>query len=236
MPTKQLIDGTQYEKATHHKGKDLKGRWMVTLKIDGVRAIRGIDGSVTSRNSKPLYNLDHLEFTDAEIFRKDWNTSVSLVRSQSYKQITPDDVYQLRKGQLDPRLVTGHILVDPTYEDCLIEMNWALSQGYEGIVLRKAQSNTWLKVVPEITADVRVTGFEMSTKRIGWIKNFQTAHGNISATSFPEDELEEIRDDGAINYVGRIMEIGYREKTINGKARFAKFKRWRFDKNEESFT
>ena len=120
MPIKKLTDGTQYEKATHHNDKQLKGVWEVTYKIDGVRSLRlSGSGNVVSRNSKPLYNLDHLEFTDAEIFRDNWETSVSLVRTQSYKLITQADVYQLKRGELDERLVPGIWLDNPSY-DCRI--------------------------------------------------------------------------------------------------------------------
>lgn len=45
-------------------GKDLKGTWEVTLKIDGVRALWDIDaGGWVSRAGKPLYNIPLPSFT-----------------------------------------------------------------------------------------------------------------------------------------------------------------------------
>ena len=53
------------------KGNDLKGEWVSTYKLDGVRMLRDEDGKPVSRSDKPLYNLDHisLDITDAEIFK-----------------------------------------------------------------------------------------------------------------------------------------------------------------------
>lgn len=237
MTTKNLTDGTVYVKATHHNDKILKGSWEVTYKIDGVRALRGTDGSVLSRNSKPLYNCNHLQFTDAEIFRKNWETSVSLVRTQSYKLVTQDDVYQLKDGELDERLVPGRYLNDSTEEDRYAEMERALELGYEGIVLRQTTSRgniLWVKVVPWKTIDVRITGVTMSDKRVGFIKSFQTDWGSIPATGFKVEQLEEIAANGAATYVGKIAEMKFREWTPQQKMRFPAFERWRFDKDEES--
>ena len=236
MPTKQLKDGTNYEKAVHHSDKVLKGAWDVSIKIDGVRALRMADGSIVSRNSKPLYNLDKLEFSDAEIFRDDWATSVSLVRTESYREITQDDVYELSPDNYDQRLMTDDTLVDSTFDERMACMQKYVDLGFEGIVLREVHGDRWVKVVPVKTADVRVTGFEMSDKRAGWIKNFQTAHGNVGGTGFNEEQLTEIAEQGADWYIGKIMEVEYRETTEAGKLRFPAFVRWRFDKDEESLT
>ena len=239
MTIKKLNDGTIYVKATHHNDKVLKGTWEVTYKIDGVRAIRAVDGSVSSRNSKPLYNCDNLQFTDAEIFRKDWETSVSLVRTQSYKLVTQADVYQLKDGELDARLIPGRYLDDSTEEERNAEMERAVGLGYEGIVLRqknRAGNWIWVKVVPWKTIDVRITGYEMSDKRKGFIKNFQTDWGKIPATGFKIEQLEFIASQGAEKFLGMIAEMNFREWTKNRKMRFPAFVRWRFDKDEESLT
>lgn len=239
MTIKQLVDGTNYEKATHHNDKQLKGIWEVTYKIDGVRALRGSDGSVVSRNSKPLYNLDHLEFTDAEIFRENWETSVSLVRTQSYKEITQEDVYQLKRGELDKRLIPNYTLSNPTLEQRLACMAVAVAKGYEGIVLRGFSPRglpQWIKVVPKKTIDIRITGYEMSDKRKGYIKCFYTNWGKIPATGFPTMELDTIWLLKAKSYVGKIAEVEFREWTPNKKMRFPAWLRWRFEKDEESLT
>jgi len=248
MTTKNLTDGTIYVKATHHSDKQLKGWWEVTYKIDGVRALRDSNGDVLSRNSKPLYNLNTLEFTDAEIYRENWETSVSLVRTQSYRRITQADVYQLANGTLDERLIPDIHMLDPTEEDRVHEMEKAVALGYEGIVIRGKSPRgiyQWIKVVPWKTIDIRIIGFEMSTKREGFIKNFATAWGRIPATGFKVEELEEIAANGADSYVGKIIEVEFREwtKSKNPKMRFPRAARadkgkgaikWRFDKDEES--
>lgn len=236
MPLKQLSDGTEYIKATHHTESALKGWWDVSKKIDGVRAMRNAEGAVVSRNGKPLYNLNNLKFRDAEIFRKDWATSVSLVRSKTPQIITQDDVYELSPTGYDDRLMTDIALKAPTYEQRIEVMQKFVDQGYEGIVLRSADCTKWVKVVPVKTADVRITGFEMSDKREGYIKNFQTAHGNVGATGFTIDQLDDIALRGADTFVGVIIEVEYRETTEAGKMRFPAFVRWRFDKDEESLT
>ena len=243
MPIKQVDEETSYNAPVYYNEKPLTGAWSVYYKIDGVRALRNKDGKVVSRKNKPLYNLDHLYFTDAEIFRKDWNTTVSLVRTESTLQIEYNDVYQLDPP--DPRLYftvtnnTGETvpLVVTAPEPLAISglLAAALSRGYEGIVLRNSKTKKWIKVVPEMTADIRVTGFTMSTKRTGWIKNFETNYGNISATSFPESELVKIQHNTPESYIGEIMEVKFRERyKETGKLRFAKFNRWRFEKDTES--
>jgi len=237
MTTKNLTDGTVYVKATHHNDKQLKGWWEVTYKIDGVRALRDSNGNVLSRNSKPLYNLNTLEFTDAEIYRENWETSVSLVRTQSYKEINQEDVYQLANGTLDERLIPDIHMYSPTAEARIYEMEQAVALGYEGIVLRGKSPRgiyQWIKVVPKITIDIRITGYEMSDKRIGYIKNFQTEWGKIPATGFPIEELDVIAANGAASYVGKIAEMEFREWTPAKKMRFPAWLRWRFDKDEES--
>lgn len=239
MPTKTLLNGMTYTKATHHNDKTLEGHWEITYKIDGVRAFQDPQGNIVSRNSKPLYNLDKLQFTDAEIYRDNWETSVSLVRSQQHKSITQDDVYQLTPDALDPRLTPKKLLINPPCNERLEAMQEAINLGYEGIVLRKVTSrNTqnWIKIVPTKTADVRITGYIMSTKRKGFIKCFLTKHGNISATGFPIIELTEITLNTPETYIGKIAEVQFREWTPQHKMRFPAWVRWRFDKTEESLT
>lgn len=239
MPVKKLKDGTSYEKATHHTGAKLKGLWKITWKIDGVRAMRNADGKVVSRNGKPLYNLDHLEFKDAEIFRKDWETSVSLVRTQSPQAIYQDDVYELGYSTYDKRLdAPFDLLRDPTFAECEMWMEEALSRGYEGIVLRGESRGKpkWIKVVPKLNADVRITGYIMGQgKHEGKIGSWTTDHGNVGS-GFTDAQRAEWTEAGLDSFIGKIIEVSYREKTSAGKLRFPAFERFRFDKDEESLT
>ena len=162
---KFLDDGTPFVKATYYEpGKTkVSGLWDVYIKADGVRVIRNKDGSVTSRNSKPLFNCNHLNFLDAEIFSVNWNTSVSLVRTESPTVVTQDMIYELTDGFVDPRLYLGKVR-DPSSEKLLTLMQGQLDKGHEGLVIRKWNARKgiydWLKVVPKLQADVRITGFK----------------------------------------------------------------------------
>ena len=235
MPQKKLDDGTTYVKATYWKGEALKGNWVITRKIDGVRAMRNKDGNVVSRNGKPLYNLDHLQFEDAEIFRKDWETTVSLVRSLQWpdEPIMQHEVYELDQPEFgyDERL---HLCVvtNPTEAQIDRLLKEQLELGHEGLVMR--QGDKWKKVVPELFADVRITGwYEGKTgKNIGKFGGFTTNYGNVG-TGFTE-EFRSMEHSHFDNLVGTIMQVGYREKTPAGKLRFPRFERMRYDKNEES--
>jgi len=228
MPIKELIDGTKYTKATYYNDEPLTGEWELYVKLDGVRALRLADGSVVSRNSKPLHNLDSLAFTDAEIFKDSWNESVSLVRTESYKYIGQESVYQLDPP--DPRLVLG-LSIAPTAEYLNNLMEEMLEGGHEGLIIRKGKK--WMKVVPELQADVRITGYKEGTgKFAGSLGSLQTAHGSVG--SGLDDKLRADYWDVKESLIGKIIQVGYRELTAAGKLRFPAFKCMRWDKDEES--
>jgi len=241
MAARYLPDGTHYVKARNHTDIDLKGDWDIYIKIDGVRVIRNSFGAVVSREGKPLYNCDHLEFKDAECFRTDWNTSVSLVRTQSYVQVNQEDIYELTDGNVDPRLYLG-TKTNPTNEWLQRMMEKYVAMGHEGIVIRKGVN--WLKVVPLLMADVRVLGMTVGKgKYEGIMGSISTAHGKVGSVMKQEDvNGNEIGDLEFRRYLwehrhelhGKIIQVGYREKTEAGKLRFPKFVRIRWDKTEES--
>lgn len=234
MPIRQLSDGTNYVKAVNYDGRKLKGYVVLMRKIDGVRALRLADGSVVSRNSKPLHNLDHLTFQDAEIYRTDWNTSVSLVRTESHMDVTQDDVYELTDGAVDPRLMLG-VVQDPTPEFLQAKMEELVANGDEGLIIREQgrKGLNWWKVVPEKRADVRITGYKEGTgKNAGMLGSFTTAHGSVG-TGFT-DEMRIAYWAKRDEMVGKIIEVSYRETTDDDKLRFPAFQRERFDKDEES--
>ena len=133
----QLDDGTSYVKAKYYEGEQLKGYWKVYRKVDGVRVMRNKKGEPVSRAGKPLYNVDHLQFTDAEVFSKDWNTSVSLVRSQSYQEVTQDMIYELTDGMIDDRLYMG-TTKDPDNDKLkgLMEMRLKVGQSIAKVFCR----------------------------------------------------------------------------------------------------
>jgi hypothetical protein len=229
---KLLTDGTPftkvitYDPTIHH----LKGSWDLYRKIDGVRALRLQDGTVVSRNSKPLYNLDHLDFMDAEVFRDNWKTSISLCRTESFIATTQSDVYELRDCAVDPRLFIGSV-VAPT-DDYLNDMMLTLvGMGHEGLVLR--QAGCWLRVVPEKTADLRITGYKEGTgKYVGMLGSLHTAYGNVGTGLDDSDRqvLWATREE----LIGQIVQVTFRELSDDDKLRFPSFQRLRWDKTTEN--
>lgn len=201
------------------EGQDLEGEWLITLKLDGVRALRTEEG-VISRKDKPLYNLDHLDFTDAEIYLGSWEKTVSAVRTKNEVQnINQSHVYSLEP--LDERLILG-TLVNPTANAIQLTMQGVLTLGYEGVVLR--QGDKWLKVKPHETHDVKVLGtYPGKGKHTGRIGGVVTEFGKVG-TGF----LDQERIDGF--EIGETIEVACMGFTSKGKFRHARFVRRRFDK------
>lgn len=220
-------------KAKPWNGKSLSGIWEVTLKIDGARMLRDSEGNPVSRAGKPLYNLSHIpkEITDAEVFYKDWESSMSLVRSSVNGSPVPlEYVYSL--DPLDPRLDLGE-LEDPTENTIQKLMQTKVDEGYEGLILR--QGSRWLKVKPKKTADVFVTGFQPGTgKHEGRMGALLTDYGKVG-TGF-SDALRihwQMAHDGG-SAVGQLIEVEFMEWTEGKKFRHPRFLRVRNDKTEES--
>ena len=211
-------------------GKDLKGEWEVTLKIDGVRMLRDEDGNPVSRADKPLYNLQNVpaSVTDAEIFSKDWENSVSMVRTHDAKPVVLPHVYSL--DPIDPRLVLSS-MVDPSAETVQAKLESAVANGYEGLVLR--QGDKWLKVKASETHDVEVIGMiEGTGKYVGKMGALMTPMGKVG-TGFSDIErtviwsMEEVSPECII---GLTIEVECMSITKDGKFRHPRFKRIRWDK------
>lgn len=253
MTVKVLADGTTYRKAHAHNWEDpnclLKGLCQIYIKLDGVRAIRNKAGGVWSRDSKPLYNCDHLQFKDAEIFRKNWNESHSITSSSKTKPTVPltqEDAYELTDGMIDPRLNLGWAK-DPSNENLEKLMLKMLELGHEGLIVRckdKKGNILWWKIVPYKYADVKVIGYKEGKGALaGTIGSLKTNYGSVG--SFCDGCIPGI--EGNIptrNYImkhihqwiadGQIIQARYRETTDEGKLRFAALFRVRTDKSEES--
>ena len=208
-------------------GKDLKGIWDIGIKIDGARMLRCPKGNPVSRAGKPLYNLDHIDSSigDAEIYKDNWESSMSLVRSSvNGSPVKPEYVYQLWPV-LDERLVLG-TYENPTTEFLMTLMEAQVSQGYEGLIIR--QGTKYYKVKPKDTADVRITGVQPGTgKHIGRMGALLTKYGKVG-TGFTDAEREETWE------IGSIIEAEYMEMTKANKMRHPRFLRRREDKTEES--
>jgi hypothetical protein len=223
-------------KAKPWKGNDLKGTWEVTLKIDGARMLRDSQGKPVSRAGKPLYNLDLIskDITDAEIYNKNWETSMSLVRTKNNgSPVDPSFVYSL--DPLDPRLCAGH-LDDPEVSDIVRLMKFEVSQGYEGVILR--QGDKWLKVKPEATSDVYVTGYQGGTgKHLGKMGALLTNYGKVGTGFSDADRVwwSMMFDLHGLTWLtSQLIEVEYMEMTAFNKFRHPRFKRIRDDKTEES--
>lgn len=212
------------------KHTDLKGTWEVTRKLDGVRALKNDLGIITSRANKPLHNLQDVEFTDAEIFCGDWETSVSAVRTHHGKPVIQEHVYSIEP--LDPRLHLGWA-TDP--DAALIEslMRTEVSLGHEGIVLR--QGDRWIKVKPRDPSDLRIIGVQEGTGQFkGMLGSLHTAHGKVGTGFTPEQRqlFWELHLRGVL--IGVIMEVEHRGVTKNLKMKEPAFKRLRWDKDTET--
>lgn len=81
--------------------EELTGNWIVQPKYDGLRAVIIFEGgrcmSILSRSGRELFNVDHIikELTDVnfkngvldgELYGKDWNESISVVRASKGKR------------------------------------------------------------------------------------------------------------------------------------------------------
>ena len=206
-------------------GKDLKGEWEVTLKIDGVRMLRDEDGNPVSRRGKPLYNLEGIDDakTDAEIFLKDWETSVSMVRTIDGPLVKNGWAYSL--DPIDPRLVLSN-MVDPSADTVQAKLESAVANGYEGLVLR--QGDKWLKVKPSETHDVPVEYYiEGTGKYKGMLGAMMTGMGKVG-TGFTDKQRYDLWHE-KIHYFPTI-EVECMSITKDGKFRHPRFKRIRWDK------
>jgi len=221
-------------KAKAWKEHDLKGKWQVCRKIDGIRMLRDDMGNPVSRNYKPLYNLDRVDndIRDAEIFTGDWETTVTAVKKQTGQPPVRDEwVYSLWPD-MDERLNLG-VLNDPTVEEIHGIMDRQVSLGDEGLILRSLYDpSKWLKVKTKFTADVLVTDLLAGGgKYTGMLGAFITKYGNVGTGLTDADRV--LYNDS--KYIGSLIEVEYMELTKYNKLRHPRFVRIRNDKDEESF-
>lgn len=243
-------------KAKPWNGKDLKGTWEFTLKIDGVRALW--DGAKwVSRAGKPLYNIPdpigfHIPEEGFEVYltapgrssKENYRATIECVRAKTKdRPIPPSALYSLEP--LDPRLYSGSLgnistaspyLVDhPTADEIREALHRANRNGYEGLVLR--QGDKWLKVKPVETYDVPVTGIiEGTGKHKGRMGALMTPMGKVG-TGFTDKEREWWWTEAFAAPLGKIIgapsytiEVSCMQLTPDGKFRHPRFERIRYDK------
>lgn len=210
-------------KAKDWSGEDLKGVWLSTYKLDGVRVIVK-DGVATSRSGKPLYNIPwKLIDGDYECYvDDDFKSTISAVRSHAPIMIDVGDFYRL-----DPiayRLIES-VLKDPTAIEIRTILKRVVDFGYEGLVLR--QGDTWLKVKPHVTYDLKVVGYqEGKGKHTGRMGALITEMGKVG-TGFTDEDRERFTEDYII---GKVIELRGMQVTEAGKLRHPRFIRERLDK------
>lgn len=242
---------TDFRKANSYTGQKIKGVVDVSYKIDGVRMLYR-DGEFVTRNNKipPGFNLATTqeakqkikEFGDCEIYRGGFFESNSPLQQHlpEIGIIGEQHVYPLDfencgvDHHFDSRLVICSI-ENPTEDFIYGHLTKALELGFEGLVLRT--EDRWYRVKPHYTADVYITGwFEQLDKAKnpkGQLGGFDTKYGKVTAFS---DEERVALWDNPQQYVGRLMEVVYRELYATGSFRYCvTFTRFRDDKSEESF-
>ena len=173
-------------KAKPWSGKDLKGTWHITIKIDGVRTLWNAETREwLSRADKPLYNLPPFDGrADCETYCGSFKDTITRIRAKTKdRPIRPDQLYSL--DPLDARLDLGNFN-SPTAELISNLLREKVYLGFEGLVLR--QGDVWLKVKPVETYDVPVTGiFEGEGKHKGRMGYLTTPMGDVG-TGFTDEE------------------------------------------------
>lgn len=174
-------------------GKDLKGTWMFTFKVDGVR-VEKHNGEKLSRSGKPLFNIPDFEGNVAEVFCGSWNETVSRVRTSSKKLIiSSSQIYKLMP-QIDKRLIILKSVKDPTANFIESHKSRAEALGFEGLVLRRLdKEQAFIKVKESYTQDTKIIGFvEGKGKFKGMLGKFLTENGGVGIgyrNAAPEERL-----------------------------------------------
>lgn len=233
-------------KVITYSGQRIKGVVHVSYKIDGVRVFYKGGKFVTRNDKTPPGLLIALTdeaiqklktYKDCEIFTGSFISTNSRLQTINPEPntITSDMVYPIGINKpLDRRLYIKTI-EDPEPSSIEDLLKSALDLGYEGLVLRT--EDRWYRVKPTKTADVYITGwFEQLDKNKepkNQLGGFTTNYGNVTAFT---DQMRKLLWDNPDQYIGKLMEVEYKELYHTGSFRYAvKFIRFRDDKNTESF-
>ena len=227
------MDERFINKATGWNGKALLGEWLLTTKVDGVRAIWDAHAGWLRRAAKPLFNLPPWQPgqpRDCEVFVNNFRDTLIAVQTRGPRTDTPAISPQHLFGLdlLDPRLHWG-VLIDPTPDQIRNELQRVNDLGHEGLVLR--QNDRWLKVKPEETHDVAITGFvEGRGKHRGRLGYVTTAMGGVGS-GFSDAERECLWTEAMSGQlIGQVIEVSCLQITANGMFRHPVFVRLRPDK------
>jgi ATP-dependent DNA ligase len=229
-----------HQKVSTWNGKDLKGTWHVTIKIDGVRALwdaaQGVwlsrAGTVLNNVPVPLISAKYPFWypgNNCELYLGSLKDTNRAWRTKHLKPDTPrithEHLYSL--NPIDKRLDLG-LVENPTAAWLRSKLATVNAQGFEGLVLR--QGETWLKVKPSDTYDVRVLSVhEGNGKFAGTLGYFTTHMGKVGSFSITDAERM-ILWNQRHRLVGATIEVECMQLTPDGKFRHARFIRERFDK------
>ncbi|MBR0866307.1 hypothetical protein JQ614_32280 [Bradyrhizobium diazoefficiens] len=214
-------------------GKRLIGEWLVTLKVDGVRAIWDEKHGWLSRAGKELRNIPSWRPghpRDCEVFVNSFRDTIRATRTRNCKEDTPSITQEHLFGlaDLDPRLHWGR-LTHPEPATIRARLRCANNLGYEGLVLRRG--DLWLKIKPAETHDVPITGYvEGRGKHRGRLGFVTTDKGAVGA-GFSDAERELLWAEAkAGRLVGEVIEVSFMQFTPSGHFRHPVFVRMRPDK------
>jgi ATP-dependent DNA ligase len=214
-------------------GKALAGDWLVTIKLDGVRAIWRDESGWVSRANKPLYNILRWregQPRDCEVFVNSFCDTIRATRTRCPKLGTPSIAQEHLYGlaSLDARLHWGR-LTDPNPATIRAQLQRANHLGYEGVVLR--QGDHWIKVKPTETHDVVVTGYTEGRGKHGGRLGFVTTAKGAVGAGFTDSEREILWAEAkAERLIGQVIEVSCMQFTPNGQFRHPVFVRMRPDK------
>lgn len=205
--------------------KKFKYPLLISAKIDGVQAVVK-DGIVLSRKDKPLYNLPHLPDGIYEVFKDNWETSVSMVRKHKGDLISLNHIYKLCPAVAED-LVLARIETDVDVDTVIQQLyNEQVKIGREGLVIHDLGADIYYKVKPKATYDVIVLDVVMGKgKYSGQIGSLVTERGNVGSGLSDYE-----RNCSFFEFIGETIEVECMSLTPNGKFRHPRFIRIRWDK------
>jgi ATP-dependent DNA ligase len=212
-------------KATNWKHNDLKGDWIISRKIDGVRCHKTNEGYI-SRNGKPLFNIPDFNGEIVEIYCGSFKESITKTRTSTKDLvISNDEVYHLYPI-VDDRLLIGNYS-NPTKELINELLQIELNNGYEGLILR--QDDKFLKVKSVYSEDILIKGYiEGKGKYEGSLGAIITDKGNVGTGLTDADrQLIWTNRESLLN---TYIEVEFMENTPQNKFRHPRFVRLRPDK------
>ena len=112
------------------------------------------------------------------------------------------------------------------------------------LILKQEHCKGWFKVKPLKTVDAFVTGYTYSESdtKFGWLRAVQVSVWSVDksqtriasvGTGFTDEFRREMCGDKAESLINRVCEIEYDSIAANGKLKFPRFLRWRYDKSME---